>query len=457
MPFILAATALSGATIALMSGTLIVRCNDTPQLSGELIPPPDKSITIRALILGALAEGETRIINPLNALDTRSALLGVQQLAAMVYEREREWVVLGGALRNPPGPVDLGNSGTALRLLTGALAGRPGVEAVLTGDESLRSRPMARIVEPLRAMGAEIEYTENEGCAPLRVRGRKLKGIRYELPVPSAQVKSAVLLAGLGAQGVTEVVERLVSRDHTELMLPRFGAPLEIVQGGGRRLLSLQGPAQLTGAAVEVPGDFSSAFLWVVLGLLLGGKLALHNVGLNTTRLGALRVLSKSSGGLTVHIEGRLGAEGFGRIHARKSLLAPFDVPPAEIPAMVDELPLLALAAAQARGESLIRGAGELRVKESDRLARTAAMLQAFGAEVEVHGESMRIRGPQPLHPAEVESGGDHRMAMLGLACALVAGGGESRVRDFTCAEVSYPGLLADARRLVRGVGISLA
>ena len=434
-----------------MSGTLIVRCHRPPQLSGEITPPPDKSITIRALILGVLAEGETRIINPLNALDTRSALLGVQQLGAMVYEREREWVVLGGELQTPPGPVDLGNSGTALRLLTGALAGRPGAEAELTGDESLRSRPMARVVEPLGAMGAAIEYVEREGCAPLRVRGRKLKGIRYELPVPSAQVKSAVLLAGLGAQGTTEVVERMVSRDHTELMLPRFGVPLEIVQGGGRRLISLQGPAQLTGAEVEVPGDFSSAFLWVVLGLLLGERLALYEVGLNTTRLGALRVLTKCSGGLTVHIEGRLGAEGFGRIHARKSLLGAFDVAPAEIPAMVDELPLLALAATQARGESMIRGAGELRVKESDRLARTAEILRAFGAKVEVHGESMRITGPQQLHPAEVDSGGDHRMAMLGLASALVAGAGESRVGGFACAEVSYPGLLADVRQAVNG------
>jgi len=439
-----------------MSGTLFVRCHEPPQLSGEITPPPDKSITIRALILGMLAEGETRILNPLNALDTRSALLGVQQLGAMVYEREREWVVMGGELRTPPGPVDLGNSGTALRLLTGALAGRPGVDAVLTGDESLRSRPMARVVEPLGAMGAEIEYLEKEGCAPLRVRGRQLKGMRYELPVPSAQVKSAVLFAGLGAQGATEVVERLVSRDHTELMLPRFGVPLEIVQGGGRRLISLTPPEQLAAAEVQVPGDISSAFLWVVLGLLLGEKLALHGVGLNTTRLGALRVLSKCSGGLTVHIEGRLGAEGFGRIHTRKSLLAPFDVPPAEIPAMVDELPLLALAATQARGESAVRGAGELRVKESDRLARTAEILRAFGADVEVHGESMRIAGPQQLHTAEVESGGDHRMAMLGLACALVAGEGESRVRDFTGAEVSYPGLLADARKAVEGAEFGL-
>ncbi len=439
-----------------MSGTLFVRCHEPPQLSGEITPPPDKSITIRALILGMLAEGETRILNPLNALDTRSALLGVQQLGAMVYEREREWVVMGGELRTPPGPVDLGNSGTALRLLTGALAGRPGVDAVLTGDESLRSRPMARVVEPLGAMGAEIEYLEKEGCAPLRVRGRQLKGMRYELPVPSAQVKSAVLFAGLGAQGATEVVERLVSRDHTELMLPRFGVPLEIVQGGGRRLISLTPPEQLAAAEVQVPGDISSAFLWVVLGLLLGEKLALHGVGLNTTRLGALRVLSKCSGGLTVHIEGRLGAEGFGRIHTRKSLLAPFDVPPAEIPAMVDELPLLALAATQARGESAVRGAGELRVKESDRLARTAEILRAFGADVEVHGESMRIAGPQRLRPAEVDSGGDHRMAMLGLACALVAGEGESRVRDFTGAEVSYPGLLADARKAVEGAEFGL-
>jgi 3-phosphoshikimate 1-carboxyvinyltransferase len=252
------------------------------------------------------------------------------------------------------------------------------------------------------------------------------------------------------------VVERLVSRDHTELMLPRFGVPLEIVQGGGRRLISLPPPEQLAAAEVQVPGDISSAFLWVVLGLLLGEKLALHDVGLNTTRLGALRVLSKCSGGLTVHIEGRLGAEGFGRIHTRKSLLAPFDVPPAEIPAMVDELPLLALAATQARGESAVRGAGELRVKESDRLARTAEILRAFGADVEVHGESMRIAGPQQLHPAEVESGGDHRMAMLGLACALVAGEGESRVRDFTGAEVSYPGLLADARKAVEGAEFGL-
>jgi 3-phosphoshikimate 1-carboxyvinyltransferase len=435
-----------------MDDALRVSCTQPVELNGEITPSGDKSITIRALILGALAKGDTAIKNPLNALDTRSALLAVQLLGAGIYEREREWIVIGNELHSPPGALDLGNSGTALRLLTGALAGYEGVEAVLTGDVSLRSRPLARIVDPLREMGADIEYLEDEGRAPVRVRGKRLNGFRYELPVPSAQVKSALLLAGLGADNTVEIIERTASRDHTERMLPEFGVPLEIDEGDGRRVLKLEGGAKPKCAEVIVPGDISAAFVWIVLGLLLSGEgLSIKNVGLNPTRLGALRVLDAAGARIVVEQVGSHGFEPFGVITVHSSRLKGFHVDSGEIPSLIDEIPLLTLAATQAEGESVIEGAAELKVKESDRLLTTAETLAAFGAKVDLTADGIRISGPQRLHSAAVECAGDHRIAMLALGCAVLAEG-ESEIAGFGSVAVSYPGLLTDVGKLLTGV-----
>jgi len=434
-----------------MEDALRVSCAGTVELNGEISPPGDKSVTIRALILGALADGRSVIKNPLNARDTRSALLAVQLLGAGIYEREREWAIIGGDLHSPPGALDLGNSGTALRLLTGALAARPDVEAILTGDASLRSRPLGRIVDPLREMGADIDYLENEGRAPVRVRGKRLGGFRYELPVPSAQVKSALLLAGLGADDTAEIIERTPSRDHTERMLPTFSVPLDIDEGDGRRVLKLEGGARPKAGEVTVPGDISAAFVWIVLGLLLSGEgLTIKGVGLNPTRLGALRVLNAAGVRVIVQQEGSHGHEPFGVITVHRSRLQGFQISPDEIPSLIDEIPLLALAAAQAEGVSVIEGAAELKLKESDRLRTTAETLAAFGADIELMDDGLRILGPQRLHPAAVECAGDHRIAILALACAVLAGG-ESEIRGFSSTGISYPGLVADARKLLSG------
>jgi len=435
-----------------MNGVLRVSCAQPVEVKGEIAPPGDKSITIRALILGALADGSTVIKNPLNALDTRSALLAMQLLGAGVYEREHDWTILGGKLHSPPGALDLGNGGTALRLLTGALAAREGLETVLTGDASLRSRPLERVVDPLREMGADIEYLENEGRAPVRVRGKRLSGFSYELPVPSAQAKSALLLAGLGAEGNVEVIERTASRDHTERMLPAFSVRLEIDEGGGRRVLKVRGGAEPKCAEVVVPGDISAAFIWVVLGLLLsGGGLSIQGIGLNPTRLGALRVLDSAGARIVVQQVGSHGLEPFGVVTVLPSQIRGFRVDAGEIPSLIDEIPLLALAATQAEGESVIEGAAELKVKESDRLQTTAETLAAFGAPVELTEDGMRISGPQRLHPATVECAGDHRIAMLALACAVLAGG-QSEVKGIGSVDVSYPGLIEDAGKLLSGV-----
>lgn len=438
-----------------MDDALKVSCTQPVELNGEITPPADKSITIRALILGGLAEGSTVVKNPLNALDTRSALLAMQLLGAGIYEREYDWTIIGGELHSPPGALDLGNSGTALRLLTGALAAREGVDAVLTGDASLRSRPLGRVVDPLREMGADIDYLENEGRAPVRVRGKRLSGFRYELPVPSAQVKGALLLAGLGAEGTVEVIERTASRDHTERMLPAFSVPLEIDEGDGRRVLKLPGEAKLQCAEVVVPGDISAAFIWIVLGLLLSGEeLSIRGVGLNPTRLGALRVLDSAGARIVVQQEGSHGLEPFGVVTVLPSQLRGFRIDADEIPSLIDEIPLLALAATQAEGESVIEGAGELKVKESDRLRTTAETLTAFGAQVELVENGMRVSGPQRLRPAAVDCAGDHRIVILALACAMLAGG-QSEIAGFDCVDTSYPEFVADARRLLTGAELA--
>ncbi len=432
-----------------MQDTLRIDATGARTTGAAIHVPGDKSITIRAVLLGAAANGETVIHYPLDALDTRSALDAVQALGAKVEDRDGAWIVHGGKLRSPSAPVDLGNSGTALRLLAGLLAGMDGMEAVLSGDESLRSRPMGRIVEPLRLMGADIEYLEHEGSAPLRVKGRRLHSISYELPVASAQVKGALMLAALSADGETIITERIASRDHTECMLPLFGAPVQISENDGARSIRVHA-AKLQAAEVNVPGDFSSAFLWVVLGALMHGNgIRISGVGQNETRMGALRAMQDAGADVAVHLTSYLGAEPVGNIRISPSRLRPLHIAPASIPLMIDELPLLALAASQAEGESVLEGLGELRHKESDRITETARVLAAFGVKADADGDTLLIGGPQMLSPTEDDCGDDHRIALLALACALLAGG-ESTLHKFSSADVSYP-LVSDAVKAVIG------
>lgn len=432
---------------------LILHCKENRKICGSIEPPADKSITIRSIILGLLSQGRTTIENPLISDATLPLLEAIRKLGgevqmvncsrgttkSLVISRSHRFSL--DAMKYPREiEINLGGSATAFRLLAGALCGLAG-KFILRGDETLEARPMSRIVDPLRLMNARIAYLGKEGFAPLRIEGTKLKSIEYELPVASAQVKSSILLAGLMAEGKTSVIESSSTRDHTERMLPLFGAEVEIAQLDGKRKVSVWGASSLKGAEVEVPGDFSSAFLPITLSILLpDSALETCQVGLNPMRTGALRVLQDAGATIQVELQGKLGQEPIGRIVSRNSQLKSFFVDEDEIPEMIDELPLLALIATQAEGISSIAGASELRIKESDRAFHTLRILQAFGADVRLEDGMLIIKGRTELRPTDVEVPNDHRMAMLALACALLAGG-KSVIRNFSTVDASWPGL----------------
>ncbi|WP_347240473.1 3-phosphoshikimate 1-carboxyvinyltransferase [Thermus sp.] len=412
-------------------------------LRGVLRVPGDKSVTHRGLMLLALAEGEGRLLYPLKAGDTLSTARVLRALGAEIVEEGPHFLVRGRGLRleEPKDVLDCGNAGTLIRLLLGLLAGQEGLFAVLTGDASLRRRPMGRVAEPLRAMGARVDGRERGEKAPLAVRGQALRGIRYALPVPSAQVKSALLLAGLFAEGMTEVEEPLPTRDHTERLFRHFGLPLEVE---GRRVRTWRtGP--FPAKDLVVPGDFSSAAFFLVAALLTpGSEVVVEGVGLNPTRTGLLRVLRAMGADLEWQVlEGEAG-EPVGWVRARYSPLKGVSVDPSLIPLMVDEVPILAAAAAWAEGETHIPGLSELRVKESDRLSAIARNLRALGVEVEEGQDWLRIRGGG-VRPGEVEPFHDHRIAMAFAVAGLPVG---VRVWDPEWAEISYPGFFQDLKGL---------
>ncbi|RTH34415.1 3-phosphoshikimate 1-carboxyvinyltransferase, partial [Thermus scotoductus] len=361
-------------------------------LRGSLRVPGDKSVTHRGLMLLALAQGEGRLYHPLKAGDTLSTVRVLRALGAGIEEEGPHFRVRGQGLRlrEPEDVVDCGNAGTLMRLLLGILSGQEGLFAVLTGDASLRRRPMGRVVEPLRAMGASIDGREGGKKAPLAVRGGGLKGVSYTLPVPSAQVKSALLLAGLFAEGVTEVVEPVPTRDHTERLFRHFGLPLEAEGPRVRTRRAEPFPAK----DLTVPGDFSSAAFFLVAALIVpDSEVTVEGVGLNPTRTGLLRVLKEMGADLEWQVvEGEAG-EPVGWIRARYSPLKGVPVDPGLIPLMVDEVPILAAAAAWAEGETYIPNLSELRVKESDRVAAIAHNLRALGVGVEEGPDWLRIQG----------------------------------------------------------------
>jgi 3-phosphoshikimate 1-carboxyvinyltransferase len=423
----------------------IVRGGDA--VRGSLTVPGDKSISHRALLLGALAHGDTRVWGWLRGADCLATAAALRTLGVPIAEGAEGELTIAGAgpeAWGEPGEVlDVGNSGTTFRLLTGLLAGRP-FFSVLTGDASLRRRPMRRVVEPLRAMGAAISGRAGGEYPPLALQGGPLRGIAWRSPVASAQVKSALLLAGFQAAGETSVSEPFLSRDHTERMLPAFGVP---VQRDGSRV-SISGGQRLRATSLRVPGDLSSAaFFLAAAAIDPAGEVEIRGVGVNPTRTGILGALERMGARIRRHDLRAEAGEPVADLGIRGGRLTGIRLRAAEIPALIDELPILAVAALFAEGETLIEGAAELRVKEVDRLAALEGELSRLGGEIRVEGDTLRIRGGRRLTGGTVESRGDHRMAMS-LAVAALFAEGETTIRDVGCVDTSFPGF-ADALRSV--------
>jgi 3-phosphoshikimate 1-carboxyvinyltransferase len=408
-------------------------------LVGHMAVPGDKSISHRAVLIGALAEGETRVRGFGRSGDTEATVNAVRTLGVEVEDVAGDELVVHGSglrgLRAPDEPVDCANAGTLMRLLTGILAGQP-TRCELTGDESLSTRPMDRVAEPLARMGAHIETTN--GLPPLVIEGSDaLRGIDYALPVASAQVKSAILLAGLNADGTTTVVEPTPTRNHTELMLAAAGADVRRRPSS----VSLEPAGSLRLPEVTVPGDFSAAAPFIVAAMLLpGSELTIHDLGLNPLRTGLLDVLERMGARIAVYNRRKHGGEPVGDLEVRSAELVGTEIAPEEVPRLVDELPLFALAAAHARGESRVHGAGELRVKETDRIETVTSGLRALGVRMRASDDGFQVRGvPSRPRGGRMSSAGDHRIAMLAAVAGLVSREGVD-VGEAEATAISFPG-----------------
>jgi 3-phosphoshikimate 1-carboxyvinyltransferase len=416
------------------------------RIGGEITVPGDKSISHRAVMLGSIARGTTTVRGFLDSEDCRATLAAFAQMGVACQRLSDGAIEIRGAgsggLKPPGSPLDLGNSGTAMRLLMGLIAGQ-GISAELTGDVSLCRRPMERIAAPLRAMGAAIET--RDGTAPVHIRtATRLSGIHYRLPVASAQIKSAILLAGLGATGRTEVVSPEPSRDHTERMLESMGAPVSVSDGGLR--VSLDGPADLRAVDIRVPGDLSSAAFFIV-GACLGARdpVVLKSVGINPTRDGLLTILRLMGARIELENEAWFGAEPVADLRVFPAELVGIEVPASLVSLAIDELPILFVAAAAARGRTIVSGAGELRVKESDRLAAMATALRAVGASVEETSDGLVIEGGR-IRGGTIETDGDHRIAMS-FAIAGLASEAPITVMDTGPVATSFPDFVDVASR----------
>jgi 3-phosphoshikimate 1-carboxyvinyltransferase len=420
------------------------------RVSGRIRVPGDKSITHRAIMLGAIAQGATDIHGFLDGEDCRSTIAAFEAMGVVIERPSHDRLVVLGrgfqGLRAPASALDLGNSGTAMRLLAGILCGQP-FDAILIGDASLMRRPMERVATPLRRMGADIRT--NEGRPPIAIAGgRKLRGCSHTLDVPSAQVKSAILLAGLHATGVTRVAEPEPSRDHTERMLAAFGVPVAREDS----TVTMAGPRALTGTRIDVPGDFSSAAFFVVAALIAGtAPLRITGVGINPTRTGLLDILRLMDADIRVHSECDRGGEPVADIEIRPGPLRGISVPRELVASAIDEFPVLFAAAAVASGETVVTGAAELRLKESDRIAVMAEALNALGVDAVPLPDGMRIRGGG-LRGGIVESRGDHRVAM---SLAVLAARAEAPVviRAVQNVATSFPGFTTTAA----AVGLRIA
>lgn len=411
-------------------------------LRGTLRVPGDKSVTHRGLLLGSLAQGESWLRHPLKAGDTLSTANVMRSLGAEISEHGPHFRIrgVGLELKEPADILDCGNAGTLIRLVSGLLSGQE-IFTVLTGDASLRRRPMGRVTTPLRQMGARIEGRDGGRLAPLAIRGGGLSGIRYEMPVASAQVKSAVLLAGLFAEGETEVLEPAPTRDHTERIFRHYGLPVEV---DGNRIRTHRAEP-FAARNLTVPGDLSSAAFFLVAALITpDSEVTLEGVGLNPTRTGLLTVLEEMGADLTWEVTEGQDGEPVGWIRAKSSELKGVAVDPALIPLMVDEIPILAAAAAWAEGETFIPNLEELRVKESDRLAAIAKNLNNLGVKTEVGPDWIRIFGGT-VQQGGVEPFHDHRIAMAFAVCGLQTG---VTVQDAEWASISFPSFWEDLERL---------
>lgn len=415
------------------------------KLKGTVTVPGDKSISHRAVMFAALSEGKSAIINFLQSEDCLNTKKAFLQMGIEFVSRGKALIVYGKGLHGltaPRQPIDCGNSGTTMRLISGILAGQD-FSSILTGDKYLRRRPMKRVMVPLRAMGAVIKATQDE-FAPLHIESGNLQGIDYVLPVASAQVKSSVLLAGLYARGRTSVTEPVATRDHTERMLKYLGA--KISKKGPRTTITAG--SSLQGNTIAVPGDISSAgFLMVAASIVPGSKVLLLNVGINPTRNGIITILKKMGAQIKIMNKRNFGAEPVADLEVTAHKLRGINIAGKIIPNIIDELPILTVAAAMATGKTVIRGAKELRVKETDRIRSMASQLRKMGVKIQELEDGLIIYGPAQLKGTIVDSSGDHRTAMS-LAIAALMAEGKTVIKDTECINTSFPGFEKILRKI---------
>lgn len=423
-----------------------MKVSKSSPLRGELTVPGDKSISHRAVMFGSISEGLTEITDFLQGADCLSTISCFRKMGIEIENTGERILVHGRGLHGLTAPsetLDAGNSGTTTRLISGILAGQ-NFSSRLTGDASIQSRPMNRIIHPLREMGAQISSENENGCAPLLIRGTSLHGIDYRSPVASAQVKSCILLAGLYADRETSVTEPALSRDHTERMLKSFGARVK------RTGLTAQifPESRLIGQKIQIPGDISSAAYFLAAALLVpGSEILLKNVGINPTRDGILQVIKKMGGDLQIHNQRTISGEPVADLLVRHSSLNGTVIEGDLIPTLIDEIPILAVLASFAEGTTVIRNAEELKVKESDRLSIMVEGLLAMGAEITGTDDGMIIRGGKLLRGTRIDSHKDHRIAMS-FAVAGLAADGVTSIPDSGCVAISYPGFYEDLQKL---------
>lgn len=417
-------------------------------LRGEISIPGDKSISHRSIMFGSLAKGTTEITNFLQGADCLSTIACFEKMGIGIENNGDSVIVHGNGLfglKKPDTILDCGNSGTTTRLISGILAAQD-FDVTLTGDDSIKKRPMKRIMDPLSHMGADIRSLEGNGCAPLAITGKRLYGIHYTSKVASAQVKSAILLAGLYADGETKVTEPYVSRNHSEIMLKYFGADVS-TEG---TTASIRPAKELYGNRIVVPGDISSAAFFIAAGLLVpGSEILLKHVGINPTRDGIITVCRDMGADITLLNENTDSGEPTADILVKSSTLRGTEIGGSIIPTLIDELPVIAAMACFAEGQTVIRDAGELKVKESNRIEVMVRNLSAMGADVTETEDGMIIRGGRPLHGAVIDSKLDHRIAMT-FAVAGLCAEGETEIKGAECVNISYPGFYQDLERLGR-------
>lgn len=422
-----------------------MKFHNISHLHGEVTVPGDKSISHRAVMFGSLAKGTTQITGFLRGADCLSTISCFRQLGIAIEETDEKIIVHGKGLHGLSAPVsalNTGNSGTTTRLLAGILAGQK-FTSVITGDDSVRKRPMKRIMTPLSQMGAAIRSIPDNGCVPLQITGTALHGISYHSPVASAQVKSAVLLAGLYADGETSVTEPAISRNHTELMLKNFGAELKTE---GLTATVFPDP-DLHGMDISVPGDISSAAYFIAAGALVpNAEILIRNVGINPTRDGILKAAKEMGADITLLNESKEG-EPVADLLVKTSPLHGITVGGSLIPTLIDELPILAVMAAAAEGTTVIKDAAELKVKESDRIAVMTENLSAMGCDITATDDGMIIKGGKPLHGALIDPHLDHRIAMSFAVASMIAEG-VTEIKDDDCVNISYPHFYEDMTRL---------